>query len=51
LPGNDIDAFINGQLERKKLPADYTTLGGDLQGPYGHIIPVQQGIAPADAGK
>jgi pilus assembly protein CpaC len=51
LPGNDIDAFINGQLERKKLPADYTTLGGDLQGPYGHIIPVQQGIAPADVGK
>jgi pilus assembly protein CpaC len=27
-----------GQLERKKKVADYVSSGGDVQGPYGHII-------------
>ena len=38
LQGNDIDIFAMGQLERKKKYTDYVTSGGDLQGPYGHII-------------
>jgi pilus assembly protein CpaC len=38
LPGNDVDAFLMGQLERKKKVADYVSSGGDVQGPYGHMI-------------
>jgi pilus assembly protein CpaC len=38
LPGNDFDIFAMGQLERKKKYTDYVTSGGDLVGPYGHII-------------
>jgi pilus assembly protein CpaC len=30
-----------GQLERKKKVADYVSSGGDVQGPYGHIIEVE----------
>jgi pilus assembly protein CpaC len=41
LPGNDVDAFLMGQLERKKKVADYVSSGGDVQGPYGHIIQVE----------
>jgi pilus assembly protein CpaC len=44
LPGNDVDVFVMGQLERKKL-VDYVATGGDVQGPYGHIIEVRQGAA------
>jgi pilus assembly protein CpaC len=48
LIGNDTDVFFNGQLERKKLFHDYVTAGGDLQGPYGHMIQAEQGSnAPA----
>jgi pilus assembly protein CpaC len=43
LPGNDVDAFLMGQLERKKKVADYVSSGGDVQGPYGHIIQLEQG--------
>ncbi len=43
LPGNDVDVFLMGQLERKKRLADYVAAGGDVQGPYGHIIEVGQG--------
>lgn len=43
LPGNDVDVFLNGQLERKKKFVDYVNSGGDVQGPYGHMIEVQQG--------
>jgi pilus assembly protein CpaC len=46
LPGNDIDAFVMGQFERSKQYADFTTARGDLQGPYGHIIPIMQGTPP-----
>jgi pilus assembly protein CpaC len=38
LPGNDFDIFAMGQLERNKKYTDYVTSGGDLVGPYGHII-------------
>jgi pilus assembly protein CpaC len=43
LVGNDTDVFVNGQLERKKVFQDYVTTGGDLEGPYGHIIRAEQG--------
>jgi pilus assembly protein CpaC len=43
LPGNDVDVFLNGQFERKKEYRDYVTSGGDVQGPYGHMIQVDQG--------
>ena len=46
LPGNDIDVFAMGQLERKKRFSDYVTSGGELKGPYGHII--QTGRTPDD---
>ncbi len=40
LPGNDPDVFLMGQLERKKL-TEYVSSGGDVQGPYGHIIEIE----------
>jgi pilus assembly protein CpaC len=43
LPGNDVDVFLNGQFERKKEFNDYVTSGGDVQGPYGHMIQLEQG--------
>ena len=43
LPSNDIDFFLNGQTEVPKEYLDYVTSGGGLAGPYGAIIPVEQG--------
>ena len=43
LPANDVDFFINGQMEVPKRYSDYVTSGGDMQGPYGYILPVEQG--------
>jgi pilus assembly protein CpaC len=43
LPSNDVDFFVNGQMEIPKRYSDYVTSGGDMQGPYGYIIPVEQG--------
>jgi len=40
VPANDPDVFLLGQLERKKL-TEYVTTGGDIQGPYGHIIEIE----------
>jgi pilus assembly protein CpaC len=37
LPGNDADVFVLGQLERKKW-VEYVTTGGDIAGPYGHMV-------------
>jgi pilus assembly protein CpaC len=37
-PANDVDFFLNGQMEVKKRYTDYVNSGGDLKGPYGHII-------------
>jgi pilus assembly protein CpaC len=45
LPSNDIDFFVNGQLEVPKKYSDYVTSGGDVQGPYGAIIAVEHGTA------
>ena len=38
LQANDVDLFLMGDLERKKKFTDYVTSGGDLKGPYGHIL-------------
>jgi pilus assembly protein CpaC len=43
LPSNDIDFFINGQMEVPKRHSDYVTSGGNVNGPYGYILPVEQG--------
>jgi len=40
LPPNDPDVFLMGQLERKKL-TEYVVSGGDVHGPYGHIIEIE----------
>jgi len=47
LPANDADFFVNGQLEIPKRYTDYVTSGGDVHGPYGYIIPVEQGSTGA----
>jgi pilus assembly protein CpaC len=38
LPANDVDFFLNGQMDVRKRYDDYVNSGGDLKGPYGHII-------------
>jgi pilus assembly protein CpaC len=38
LPTNDVDFFLMGQMEQRKTFRDYITSGGNIQGPYGHII-------------
>lgn len=38
LPANDVDFFLNGQMDVKKRYNDYVNSGGEVKGPYGHII-------------
>jgi len=38
MPANDVDFFLNGQMEVRKRYNDYVNSGGDIKGPYGHII-------------
>ena len=38
IPSNDVDFFLMGQMEQRKVFRDYVTSGGDIQGPYGHMI-------------
>jgi pilus assembly protein CpaC len=38
LPTNDVDFFLMGQMEQRKTFRNYITSGGDIQGPYGHIL-------------
>ena len=33
-----MDFFLNGQMEVRKRYDDYVNSGGDVKGPYGHII-------------
>src|SRR6266852_4786877 len=37
-PANDVDFFLNGQMDVRKRYTDYVNSGGDIKGPYGHII-------------
>jgi pilus assembly protein CpaC len=48
LPSNDVDFFLMGQMEQRKAFRDYITSGGNIQGPYGHIIG-QQVMGPPGA--
>ena len=50
LPSNDIDFFLLGQTDVKKAYSDYVTTGGDVQGPYGHMLRVEP-AAPGPAFK
>jgi pilus assembly protein CpaC len=43
LPSNDVDYFVGGNLEVPKVYEEYVSSGGDVQGPYGHIIRVEPG--------
>jgi pilus assembly protein CpaC len=43
LPSNDVDFFVNGQQEVPKRYSDYVTSGGNVNGPYGYILPLEQG--------
>ena len=45
LPSNDVDFFLMGQMEQRKVFRDYITSGGNIQGPYGHII-AQHAVGP-----
>ncbi len=38
LPANDVDFFLNGQMEVRKRYTDYVNSGGEIKGPYGHMI-------------
>jgi pilus assembly protein CpaC len=38
LPPNDVDFFLNGQMDLRKRYDDYVNSGGQVKGPYGHII-------------
>ena len=38
IPSNDVDFFLMGDMEQRKAFRDYLTSGGNIQGPYGHII-------------
>src|SRR5260221_3698165 len=38
LPPNDVDFFLHCQVEVRKRYSDYVSSGGDIKGPYGHII-------------
>jgi len=44
LPSNDVDFFINRQNEVPKRYSDYVTSGGNVNGPYGYILPIEQGF-------
>jgi pilus assembly protein CpaC len=49
IPSNDVDYFLMGQMEQRKAFRDYLTSGGNIQGPYGHIIG-QPVVGPAGSG-
>src|SRR5436853_3073324 len=48
LPANDVDFFLNGQMEVRKRYNDYVNSGGEVKGPYGHLIipPAADAVAP-----
>ncbi|MHC2463527.1 type II and III secretion system protein family protein [Bradyrhizobium embrapense] len=46
LPANDVDFFLNGQMEVRKRYDDYVNSGGEVKGPYGHII-APNAVVPA----
>jgi pilus assembly protein CpaC len=51
LPGNDIDFFLLGQPEVRKRYAEYLSSGGEIKGPYGHIMPFEPKQPKSPAGQ
>jgi pilus assembly protein CpaC len=51
VPSNDVDFFLMGDLEQRKQYSDYVAKGGDVHGPYGYMIGVQQGSDGSDVHK
>jgi pilus assembly protein CpaC len=49
LPANDVDFFLNGQMDVRKRYDDYVNSGGDVKGPYGHIIAPELTALPPPA--
>ena len=49
LPANDVDFFLNGQMEVRKRYDDYVNSGGEVKGPYGHIIAPNAPVPPPAA--
>ena len=45
LPSNDVDFFLNGSPELRKRYQDYISTGGEMKGPYGHLIEPEVGSA------
>jgi len=46
IPTNDVDFFLLGQMEQRKKFVDYVTSGGEVRGPYGHMI-TNEPVPPA----
>jgi pilus assembly protein CpaC len=46
LPANDVDFFLNGQMDVRKRYDDYVNSGGEVKGPYGHIIAPELTVRP-----
>jgi pilus assembly protein CpaC len=46
LPANDVDFFLNGQMDLRKRYDDYVNSGGQVKGPYGHIIAPELTLPP-----
>jgi pilus assembly protein CpaC len=38
IPPNDVDFFLNGRMDLRKRYRDYVASGGEIKGPYGHIL-------------
>jgi pilus assembly protein CpaC len=49
MPTNDVDFFLVGEMEEKKKFRNYITSGGDIQGPYGHLIRSAPALPPPPA--
>jgi pilus assembly protein CpaC len=49
LPANDVDFFLNGQVEVRKRYNDYINSGGEVKGPYGHLIAPEVRVQAAPA--
>lgn len=43
IPANDRDLFLHGRLDMPKAYTDYVTTGGEIDGPYGHILVEEPG--------
>ena len=46
VPANDVDLFVNGQLELRRDMKNFITAKGAELGPYGHMIPKARAVPP-----